>query len=57
MTVRSFPLTPEFTVDLDNSLPLRHRHLEASVKLDVDFAYRAGVLARCQMQDVSVLYS
>jgi hypothetical protein len=57
MTVRSFRLTPGFTVDLDNSLPLRHSHLEASVKLDVDFAYNAGVLARCQRQDVSVLYS
>ena len=56
MTVRCFRLTPGFTVDL-GSLPLRHSHPEASVKLDVDFAYSAGVLARCQMQDVSVLYS
>ena len=54
MTVRSFRLTPGFTVDVDNSLPLRHSHVEASVKLDVDFADSAGILARCQRQDVSV---
>ena len=32
-------------MDVDNSLPLRHSHVEASVKLDVDFADSAGILA------------
>ena len=33
-------------MDLDNSIPLRRSHPEASVKLDVDFAYSVGFLVR-----------
>ena len=57
MTVHIFPAKSRTYRKFGGQASLRRSNPEASDKLDVDFAYSVGVLARSQRQDVPLLYS